>query len=108
MARKSATSTVTMAFEETELQIAIADIQPLKLISEAAKNTCKYAQIDLFTMHGARRHARQIQQVLDQFGHALRCGANVIERLFATRIKLPGMVLQEHIAETANRVERPA
>src|ERR1700733_5165684 len=45
MARKSATSTVTMAFEETELQIAIADIQPLKLISEAAKNTCKYAQI---------------------------------------------------------------
>jgi len=45
MARKSATSTVTMAFEETELRIAIADIQPLKLVSDGAKDTCKYAQI---------------------------------------------------------------
>jgi ParB-like chromosome segregation protein Spo0J len=45
MARKPATSTVTMAFEETELRIAIADILPLKLVSDAVKKTGKYAQI---------------------------------------------------------------
>jgi ParB-like chromosome segregation protein Spo0J len=45
MVRKPATSTVTMAFEETELRIAIADIQPLKLVSDVVKKTCKYAQI---------------------------------------------------------------
>ena len=45
MARKLTTSTVKMAFEEAELRIAIADIQPLKLVSDAAKKTAKYAQI---------------------------------------------------------------
>jgi hypothetical protein len=45
MTRKPATSTVTMAFEETELRIAIADILPLKLVSDAVKKTRKYAQI---------------------------------------------------------------
>jgi ParB-like chromosome segregation protein Spo0J len=45
MARKPATSTLTMAFEEKELRIAIADIQPLKLVSDAVKKTRKYAQI---------------------------------------------------------------
>src|SRR4030088_1145684 len=45
MARKPATSTVTTAFEETELRISITDIQPLKLVSDAAKNTPKYVQI---------------------------------------------------------------
>jgi ParB-like chromosome segregation protein Spo0J len=45
MVRKPGTSTVTMAFEETELRIAIVDIQPLKLVSDAVKKTRKYAQI---------------------------------------------------------------
>jgi hypothetical protein len=45
MGRKPATSIVTMAFEETELRIAIADIQPLKLVSDVVKGTTKYAQI---------------------------------------------------------------
>ena len=36
---------VKMAFEEAKLRIAIADIQPLKLVSNAIKNTPKYAQI---------------------------------------------------------------
>jgi ParB-like chromosome segregation protein Spo0J len=45
MARKPATSTVKMAFEDAELRIAIADIQPLKLVTDAIKRTPKYAQI---------------------------------------------------------------
>lgn len=45
MPRKTATPTVKMAFEEVELRIAIADIQPLKLVSSAVKKTPKYAQI---------------------------------------------------------------
>lgn len=36
---------VKMAFEEAKLRIAIAHIQPLKLVSSAIKNTPKYAQI---------------------------------------------------------------
>ena len=34
-----------MGFEETKLRIAIAQIQPLKLVSSAIKNSPKYAQI---------------------------------------------------------------
>jgi ParB-like chromosome segregation protein Spo0J len=45
MPPKPVTSTVTMAFEETALRIAIANIQPLKLVSDAVKKTRKYAQI---------------------------------------------------------------
>ena len=45
MARKAATSIVKMAFEGAGLRIAIADIQPLKLVSSAVKQTPKYAQI---------------------------------------------------------------
>jgi ParB-like chromosome segregation protein Spo0J len=45
MGRKPAISVVTMAFEETELRIAIADIQPLKIVSDVVKGTSKYAQI---------------------------------------------------------------
>jgi hypothetical protein len=45
MGRKAATSTVRMAFEEAELRIAIADIQPLKIVSDVVKKTPKYAQI---------------------------------------------------------------
>jgi ParB-like chromosome segregation protein Spo0J len=45
MARKRSISTVTMAFEKLELRIPLADIHPLKLISDAAKTTPKYAQI---------------------------------------------------------------
>jgi ParB-like chromosome segregation protein Spo0J len=45
MARRPATSTVKMAFEEAELRLAIADIQPLKLVSNAIKKTPKYVQI---------------------------------------------------------------
>jgi len=36
---------VKMAFEEAGLRVAIADIQPLKLVSSAVKKTPKYAQI---------------------------------------------------------------
>ena len=39
------TSTVTMAFEQNGLRIAISNIQPLKLISDAVRKTQKYAQI---------------------------------------------------------------
>jgi ParB-like chromosome segregation protein Spo0J len=45
MPRTSATSLVKMAFEGEGLRIAIADIQPLKLVSEAIRKTPKYAQI---------------------------------------------------------------
>ena len=45
MGRKPAIPIVTTAFEETELRIAIADIQPLKLVSDVVKGTAKYAQI---------------------------------------------------------------
>jgi hypothetical protein len=45
MARKTANSPVKMGFEETGRLIAIADIQPLKLVSGAIKRTPKYAQI---------------------------------------------------------------
>src|SRR3984893_14743078 len=45
MPRTSSTSLVKMAFEGEGLRIAIADIQPLKLVSESIKKTPKYAQI---------------------------------------------------------------
>lgn len=34
-----------MAFEAASRRLAIADIQPLKIVSEAVKKTPKYAQI---------------------------------------------------------------
>ena len=45
MARNATISTIRMAFEETKLRIAIAQIQPLKLVSDAIKGSSKYAQI---------------------------------------------------------------
>src|SRR5712675_2159380 len=45
MARKIVTASVKMGFEGRGLRIAIADIQPLKLVSEAIRKTPKYAQI---------------------------------------------------------------
>ena len=45
MTRKPAISTVKMAFEDVELRIAIADIQPLKLVSDTIRKSPKYAQI---------------------------------------------------------------
>ena len=45
MARRAATSIVKMAFEDVKLRIAIAHIQPLKLVPSAIKKTPKYAQI---------------------------------------------------------------
>ena len=45
MARRETTSIVKMAFEEAKLRIAIAHIQPLKLVSSAIKKSPKYAQI---------------------------------------------------------------
>jgi ParB-like chromosome segregation protein Spo0J len=45
MARKAASSTVAMGFEEARLQIAIDQIVPLKMVSAAVKKTPKYAQI---------------------------------------------------------------
>jgi len=45
MARKIDSSAVKMAFERTSLRLAIADIQPLRLVSSAVKKTSKYARI---------------------------------------------------------------
>lgn len=44
MPRKSHT-TVQMGFEEASRRLAIADIQPLKIVSDAVKKTPKYGQI---------------------------------------------------------------
>jgi len=45
MPRHPATRSVKMGFEETAQRIAIGDIKPLKLVTEALKKTTKYAQI---------------------------------------------------------------
>jgi ParB-like chromosome segregation protein Spo0J len=45
MTRRGANSPVKMGFEETSVRIAIADIQPLRLVSSTVKKTPKYAQI---------------------------------------------------------------
>lgn len=45
MPRRATPSPVKMAFEEAKIRIAIAQIQPLKLVSAAIKTTPKYAQI---------------------------------------------------------------
>jgi len=45
MARRETSSVVKMAFEKAKLRIAIAQIQPLKLVSSAIKKTSKYVQI---------------------------------------------------------------
>jgi ParB-like chromosome segregation protein Spo0J len=45
MTRKGANSPVKMGFEETSVRIAIADIQPLRLVTSTIKKTPKYAQI---------------------------------------------------------------
>jgi ParB-like chromosome segregation protein Spo0J len=45
MGRRAATATVKMAFEEAGLRIALANIQPLKLVSGAIRRTRKYGQI---------------------------------------------------------------
>jgi RepB plasmid partitioning protein/ParB-like nuclease domain len=45
MARRAEPSMVKMAFEGAELRVAIAHIQPLKLVSSAIKKTPKYVQI---------------------------------------------------------------
>jgi hypothetical protein len=45
MARKSPTALVKMAFEEDVLRIAIADIQPLRLVTREMKKTPKYRRI---------------------------------------------------------------
>lgn len=45
MARKPTTETVKRSFEDRPIRIAIADIQPLRLVSDAIRKTPKYAQI---------------------------------------------------------------
>ncbi len=45
MPRKATAPPVKMAFEENELRIAVADIQPLKLVGSEIKNSPKYTQI---------------------------------------------------------------
>src|ERR1043166_8482728 len=45
MARNAAMTPVKMGFEEVPQCIAIADIQPLKLVSAVVKKTPKYAKI---------------------------------------------------------------
>ena len=46
MARKtSSTTSVKAAFEGVAVQLAIADIQPLRLVTAAVKGSVKYAQI---------------------------------------------------------------
>jgi RepB plasmid partitioning protein/ParB-like nuclease domain len=43
--RKRASPPVTMAFEKTVLRVAIADIQPLRLVSATIRRSSKYTQI---------------------------------------------------------------
>ena len=43
--RKLPASSVRMGFEETGLRLAIADIQPIRLVTDGIKKTQKYAQI---------------------------------------------------------------
>ena len=43
--RKVLAATVRMGFEETGVRLAIADIQPLRLVTDVVKKTQKYAQI---------------------------------------------------------------
>jgi ParB-like chromosome segregation protein Spo0J len=45
MARKPPTAPVKMGFEEAGLRVAIADIQPLKLVTNEIKRSPKYGQI---------------------------------------------------------------
>ena len=45
MARKITIEPVKQSFEDVPLRIAIADIQPLRLVSDAIRKTPKYAQI---------------------------------------------------------------
>jgi ParB-like chromosome segregation protein Spo0J len=45
MARKITIETVKRGFEDAPVRIAIADIQPLRLVSDALRKTPKYAQI---------------------------------------------------------------
>ncbi len=45
MARKVTTSTVKRGFEDAAVRIAMADIQPLRLVSDTVRKTQKYAQI---------------------------------------------------------------
>jgi ParB-like chromosome segregation protein Spo0J len=45
MAREFTISTVKRGFEDVPLEISIADIQPLRLVSDAIRKTPKYAQI---------------------------------------------------------------
>jgi hypothetical protein len=45
MPRKSPPSPVRMSFEESGVRLAIADIQPLMLVTEAIRKSPKYAQI---------------------------------------------------------------
>lgn len=45
MPRKSHPAPVAMGFEELGIRIAIPDIQPLRLVTEAVKKTVKYGQI---------------------------------------------------------------
>ena len=45
MTRKTAKPIVRMAFEDVELRIAIAQIQPIKLVSDEIRKTAKYAKI---------------------------------------------------------------
>jgi hypothetical protein len=45
MARKSSAAPVKAAFEGTSMRIAIADIQPLRLVTPTVKGSVKYAQV---------------------------------------------------------------
>src|SRR5476649_941334 len=45
MARKTSPPSVKMAFEGTSVRLAIADIQPLRLVTPTVKGSVKYAQI---------------------------------------------------------------
>jgi ParB-like chromosome segregation protein Spo0J len=45
MSRKIPSAPVKMGFEEVSVRLPIADIQPLRLVSNGVKKTPKYAQI---------------------------------------------------------------
>jgi len=55
----------------------------------------KHAEIDAPGLHVAARHARKLQQVIDQLAHALGFGAYGIQVVARLRIELVVIILQQ-------------
>ena len=69
---------------------------------------CKCAQIDHLAMHAARSDAGEIQQVVDQFRHALGRSPDALQRLYTARIKFARGILEQQITEPVERIKRAA